>query len=67
MLPPRLTHIKQSLEAKSSSKRTTSEDQLLDELRLLDDSAELRRFLLTESRVMKMTSGPTAFCACCGR
>ena len=67
MLPPRLKQIKDRLDSKAYSDRNRAEDELLIELNALDKSPELRDFLINEGKVMKMTSGPTGVCACCGR
>lgn len=67
MLPPRLNEIKQRLETKPATQRKISENELLAELRALDNSPELRDALIKRSDVMKMTSGPSSVCSCCGR
>ena len=68
MLPPKLAEIKLRLEVKGYKKRTSGEDALLEELTVLDESADVQRILkLAESRIQKMTGGPAGYCDCCGR
>lgn len=67
MLPPRLKEIKEKLEAKPYAERKSGEDELLAELKALDQSPELRDVLTERRDIMKMTSGPSGFCSCCGR
>jgi len=67
MLSPMLKEIKTKLAAKEFSRRTTREDQLLAELETLEELLE-QDITLTESlKAMKIVSGPSNVCACCGK
>jgi hypothetical protein len=66
MLPPRLKEVKERLEAKSFAARKAAEDELLAELTALDRSTEFRELIET-TRMIKMTSGPSSVCPCCGK
>lgn len=68
MLPAQLKGVKDRLEAKSSLRRTTSEDELLRELNFLD--RELTQSKLVEAQrthAIKMVGGSPDSCSCCGR
>lgn len=68
MLPPKLSEIKARLETKGYARRTSGEDALLEELKVLDESADVAKVLrLSEARVFKVTAGPAGYCDCCGR
>lgn len=61
MLPPRMREIKNRLDAKRV--RTKAEEELLGELKLLDDRAQKSDIDHAE----KMFSGPSEVCPCCGK
>lgn len=61
MLPPRMREIKSRLEEKSL--RSNAEEELLDELRLIDNRIEKSDITHAE----KQFSGPSGRCPCCGR
>jgi hypothetical protein len=65
MLTPYLRQIKERLDAKGYSKRSSGEDALLAELDLLDKSGEVKK--LSESHETRMTSPPAGTCYACGR
>jgi hypothetical protein len=67
MLPPRLKEIRDNLVSKPATQRKIAESELLAELNALDASPELRDALIERRDIMKMTSGPSAVCSCCGR
>ena len=70
MLPPRLKHIKERIDAKSSSSSSEGERQLLRELNDLDgflDTSEGRMFRESARKYTQITSGPGGSCECCGR
>lgn len=65
MLPPYLKQIKDRLEAKGYSRRSSTEDALLAELQMLDKSPEVKK--LSESYETRLTSPPAGTCYACGR
>ena len=70
MLPPKLSSLKNQLEAKGYAGRSTSEDELLVELRFLDrnlTSRSLNERLEEFKRSPTIVSGPSGSCPCCGK
>jgi hypothetical protein len=67
MLPPQLAKIKVRLEAKRSSELKREEAELLEELRSADQTLTERQLTAVRESVIKITSGPSGVCACCGR
>lgn len=68
MLPPQLKDIKDRLEAKLASRRTSAENDLIQELKFIDSQltvTELREAQRDFS--VKAIGGPPGFCSCCGR
>jgi len=65
MLPKHLRRIKGELEAKGYTSRRREEDELLEELRFLDEHTTTLSKSLRES--LTVTSGPGGVCPCCGR
>jgi hypothetical protein len=68
MLPPALAQLKKALEQKGHARRTTGEDQLLEELDTLDRDPEFKKSLDPRKfHETRSTSGPSNACPCCGR
>jgi hypothetical protein len=69
MLPPMLAEIKEKLDAKGYSQRSSREDALLAELNKLDalfeqDGTARKSANFQESRIV---GGPSGTCSCCGK
>jgi DNA repair exonuclease SbcCD ATPase subunit len=71
MLSTRLQEVKERLVGKGYAKRSKGEDELLKELQFLEEFLEkhkqLREFRESVEAVVKITSGPSGACPCCGR
>jgi hypothetical protein len=69
MLPPVLDQVRQRLVAKGSSKRTSAEDQLLEELEILDNDPQVNFSVKSKQfrSAPHIVAGPGGQCSCCGR
>ena len=68
MLPPRLKAIYDDLLEKGERRRSTGEEELFEELRFIQQSRQIQRYLEKEGDYLKehrVVSGPGR-CPCCG-
>ncbi len=65
MLPPALAKVKQALESKPLATRTKGEQELLEELRDLDQDPRIGNIINTKTFSQITSSGAT--CKCCGK
>jgi hypothetical protein len=65
MLPPALAKVKQALESKTPTARTKGEQELLEELRDLDQDQRIGNIINTKTFSQITSSGNT--CKCCGK
>ncbi len=71
MLSTRLQEIKDRLESKSSYLRSSKENELLEELKILEnylqEHRQLSEFRESVRAKLQIVSGPSDKCPCCGR
>ncbi len=73
MLPKNLSEIRQKLERKSYTDRTSGEDELLEELQELDKILEAGGAAIRKTagdrffQETRIVGGPSGVCKCCGR